>query len=247
MQTQADLLGRPVRVADVARGLRAGRRRALASRRTSGTRPADDRRDDGRDVRPALDEPGRHGATGRLDRRRRPVAVATSRHRPRDRPTPRPKGEDPRDRTDRAQAPGRCGGARGDRRRRGRGSCSRPSPRRRPRSSASDPEAAAAAGGSTFDAVEYAQEHYDSEVVPTIHENAEEIAELLPQIVADPDAAGEKYGHRAGVSSPYAYAVTGEGVAGEFDGTLLPVTIEGSPSTSGDAPDRPGDQRHRAA
>ena len=95
--------------------------------------------------------------------------------------------------------------------------------------SASDPAAVAAAGGSTFDAKEYAKEHYDSEVVPTIQENAQDIGELLPQIIADPDAAGEKYGHRAGVSSPYAYAVTGEGVAGKVDGTLLPVTIDGVP------------------
>jgi predicted lipoprotein len=95
--------------------------------------------------------------------------------------------------------------------------------------SASDPGAAAAAGGSTFDAVEYAQEHYDSEVVPTIQENAVEITELLPQIIEDPDAAGEQYGHRAGVSSPYAYAVSGEGVAGKVDGTLLPLQIEGLP------------------
>src|SRR3954447_16223384 len=39
--------------------------------------------------------------------------------------------------------------------------------------SASDPAAkAAASGGSTFDAKEYATEHYDSEVVPTIQKNA---------------------------------------------------------------------------
>ena len=95
--------------------------------------------------------------------------------------------------------------------------------------SASDPGAAAAAGGSTFDAVEYAQEHYESEVVPTITENAVDITELLPQIIEDPDAAGEKYGHRAGVSSPYAYAVSGEGVAEAVDGTLLPLKIDGVP------------------
>ena len=95
--------------------------------------------------------------------------------------------------------------------------------------SAGDPAAAAAAGGSTFDAKEYAQEHYDSEVVPTIQKNAQDIAELLPKIIDDPDGTGEEFGHRAGVSSPYAYAVTGEGVAGKVDGTLLPVTIDGVP------------------
>jgi predicted lipoprotein len=96
--------------------------------------------------------------------------------------------------------------------------------------SASDPQAGAAAGGSTFDAKEYAQEHYDSEVVPTVKKNAVELTELLPQIIEDPDATGEKYGHRAGVSSPYAYAVKGEGVADAVDGTLLPITIDGVPS-----------------
>jgi len=95
--------------------------------------------------------------------------------------------------------------------------------------SASDPRAAAAGGGSTFDAVEYAQEHYESEVVPNIQDNAVEISELLPQIIDDPEAAGEKYGHRSGVSSPYAYPVSGEGVAGKVDGTLLPLTIDGVP------------------
>jgi predicted lipoprotein len=95
--------------------------------------------------------------------------------------------------------------------------------------SASDPEAAAAAGGSTFDAVQYAEERYTAEVVPTIQENAVPITELLPQIIEDPEAAGEQYGHRSGASSPYAYPTSGEGVAGAVDGTLLPLTVEGLP------------------
>jgi predicted lipoprotein len=95
--------------------------------------------------------------------------------------------------------------------------------------SASDPEAAAAAGGSTFDAVQYAEERYASEVVPNIQDNATPITELLPQIIEDPEAAGEQYGHRSGSSSPYAYPTSGEGVAGAVDGTLLPLTIEGLP------------------
>jgi predicted lipoprotein len=94
--------------------------------------------------------------------------------------------------------------------------------------SASDP-AAGAPGGSTFDAVEYAEERYAAEVVPNIQENAVPITELLPQIIEDPEAAGEQYGHRSGATSPYAYATSGEGVAGPVDGTLLPLTIEGLP------------------
>lgn len=94
--------------------------------------------------------------------------------------------------------------------------------------SASDP-AAGAAGGSTFDAVEYAEERYAAEVVPTLQEDAVPITELLPQIIEDPEAAGEQYGHRSGASSPYAYPTSGEGIAGAVDGTLLPLTIEGLP------------------
>jgi predicted lipoprotein len=94
--------------------------------------------------------------------------------------------------------------------------------------SASDP-GAGANGGTTFDAVQYAEERYDSEVVPNIQENAVPITELLPQIIDDPEAAGEQFGHRSGASSPYAYPTSGEGVAGAVDGTLLPLTIEGLP------------------
>jgi predicted lipoprotein len=95
---------------------------------------------------------------------------------------------------------------------------------------ADDPTAVAAAGGSTFNAVDYANERYDTEVVPAITENAVDIAELVPQIVADPEATGQKYGHKNGATAPYAYPVTGTGVAGQVKGTLLPVTIEGMPA-----------------
>ena len=95
---------------------------------------------------------------------------------------------------------------------------------------ASDDESAVTVGRPTFDAAGYAAEKYESEVVPAVEENAVEITELLAAIVADPEAAGEQYGHRSGVSSPYAYAVTGTGVAGPVEGTLLPLTIEGLPS-----------------
>ena len=94
---------------------------------------------------------------------------------------------------------------------------------------ASDDESAATVGRPTFDAAGYAAEKYESEVVPAIEENAVEVTELLAAVVADPDAAGEQYGHRSGVSSPYAYPMTGTGVAGPVEGSLLPLTIEGLP------------------
>ncbi len=93
---------------------------------------------------------------------------------------------------------------------------------------ADDPDAASV-GPEIFDPVQYATERYESEVVPAITDNAVEITELLPQIIADPEAAGEEYGHKDGVTSPYAYPVQGSGVAGPVEGTLMPVAIEGLP------------------
>lgn len=95
---------------------------------------------------------------------------------------------------------------------------------------AADDLEAANVGKHVFDAAEYANEKYDSEVVPAIADNAVEITDLLPAIIADPEAAGEEFGHKDGVSSPYAYPVTGTGVAGTVQGTLLPLTVEGVPS-----------------
>jgi len=93
MQLQADLLGRPVRVADVAEASALGVAR-LAFRRMSCTDPVVPDTDGGRDVRPALDEPGRTA-----QRAAWADAVARSRWRAPgpaapDRPTH--QGEDPR-------------------------------------------------------------------------------------------------------------------------------------------------------
>ena len=96
MQLQADLLGRPVRVADVAEASALGVAR-LAFHRSPGTRPASAtrlRRPHGRDIDAALDEQGRT-----TQRAAWTDAVARSRWRapasaPQHRPTP--DGEDPR-------------------------------------------------------------------------------------------------------------------------------------------------------
>ncbi|MDQ7908298.1 DUF2291 domain-containing protein [Phytohabitans sp. ZYX-F-186] len=92
-----------------------------------------------------------------------------------------------------------------------------------------DTDEAASAGGHRFDATEYATERYDSEVVPAIEKNATAIAELLTAIAADPQAAGERYGHRDGPNARYAFAASGTGVAGKVSGTLLPLEIAGLP------------------
>ncbi|MFV2022397.1 DUF2291 family protein [Micromonospora sp. LOL_023] len=93
-----------------------------------------------------------------------------------------------------------------------------------------DAESAAAAGDAQrFDAAGYATERYDSEVVPTIEQNAVDIVELLGAITTDPAAAGEQYGHRDGPNARYAFATSGTAVAGTVSGTLLPLQIDGLP------------------
>jgi len=95
---------------------------------------------------------------------------------------------------------------------------------------AADDAGASTVGQHVFDAKTYAAEKYDSEVVPAVTDNAVDIATLVPEIIAGPDAAGDKYGHRDGAGAPYAFPVTGSGVAGAVTGTLLPLTITGMPA-----------------
>lgn len=51
---------------------------------------------------------------------------------------------------------------------------------------------------------------WTSKVLPTIQEKAQDIATLLPEIRADPNAAGQKYGRRE-ATNPYNYMVKGTG------------------------------------
>ncbi|WP_165358637.1 DUF2291 family protein [Haloactinopolyspora alba] len=75
-------------------------------------------------------------------------------------------------------------------------------------------------------AVEYAEQNYLSEVVPTIEESATPVDELLTAIVADPEAAGEEFGSREGENKPYSYATRASGtfVEGEFGEIGLDVS-----------------------
>jgi predicted lipoprotein len=81
-------------------------------------------------------------------------------------------------------------------------------------------------GRAVFDPVAYGEKTYDAKVVPEISKRAVALDELVPALKEDADAAGEKYGSRQG-SSPYNFAVTGEGTAGKVEGNLLPVEVEG--------------------
>src|SRR5262249_8607128 len=76
-----------------------------------------------------------------------------------------------------------------------------------------------------FDPKAYGEKTYPK-VVAAIDKRAVPVEQLVPALADDPDAAGKQYGVRQG-SSPYNFAVSGEGVAGKAKGGLLPVKIKG--------------------
>lgn len=90
--------------------------------------------------------------------------------------------------------------------------------------------AAEARGKPQFSPKAYAARTYTPKVVPAIKKNAMDIATLRKAIAADPDAAGRRYGHRAG-TGPYSYSVSLTGVAGKARSGPLPVTVPGLDKT----------------
>lgn len=87
---------------------------------------------------------------------------------------------------------------------------------------------AAAQADAPFDAVDFVNGIWDAQVLPTAQERATDAATLLPAIAADPNAAGEQYGRRAGTGAPYAFLVTGTGTVTEVNTTQPtgPVTVQ---------------------
>jgi predicted lipoprotein len=57
---------------------------------------------------------------------------------------------------------------------------------------------------------QFADKVWESKVLPAIQEKAQDIAKILPEIRADPAAAGQKYGRRES-TNPYNYVVKGTG------------------------------------
>jgi predicted lipoprotein len=55
---------------------------------------------------------------------------------------------------------------------------------------------------------------WTSKVLPAIQEKAQDIAKILPEIRADPESAGQKYGRRE-ATNPYNYMVKGTGTVTE--------------------------------
>jgi len=84
-------------------------------------------------------------------------------------------------------------------------------------------------GRVAFDPAAYGTKTYPK-VAAEVDKRAVPVTELVPALAKDPDAASQQYGTRQG-SSPYNFAVTGEGVAGKPDGGLLPVKVKGLADT----------------
>ena len=94
-------------------------------------------------------------------------------------------------------------------------------------------------GGSSaaFDPKAYVDGIWASKIVPTVHQKAVDVTTLSAAIAADPDAAGQKYGHRAGTGSPYAYVAKGSGTVTKVDTSAPtgPVTVR-VPAAAGAKP-----------
>jgi predicted lipoprotein len=94
----------------------------------------------------------------------------------------------------------------------------------------SDKEARPSAGPPKFDAASYRAKNYPK-VAAAVEKKAVALPKLAAAIQQDPDAAGKQYGVRQG-SSPYNFAVKGQGVAGKDASGLLAVKVPGAKGVS---------------
>lgn len=88
-------------------------------------------------------------------------------------------------------------------------------------------DANAAATEGSFDPVSYADERFDSEIVPQIEDDAVDLVTLLTDLGAG--AEESEFGHAPGTGSAYSFPVTFTGIAGAQQGSILPITVEGVP------------------
>jgi predicted lipoprotein len=82
-------------------------------------------------------------------------------------------------------------------------------------------------GRKAFDPAVFGRENFPK-AADTLAKAAVPVPQLLAELKKDQAAASEKYGHREG-GSPYAFAVTGEGVAGKAANGLMEVKLPGVP------------------
>jgi predicted lipoprotein len=89
-------------------------------------------------------------------------------------------------------------------------------------------QAAAPAG---FDAASYADGVWTTQALPFFSETARPVAEVVPAIIADLEAAGTQFGYRAGEGSPWSFVVNGTGEVTakntESRAGTLEVAVEG--------------------
>jgi len=89
-------------------------------------------------------------------------------------------------------------------------------------------EANAAAQAGSFEPAAFAAEHFTADIVPGIEDNATDLATLLTDLAGGAEEAD--FGHSVGSASSYSYPVTFTGVAGEPNGSVVPVTVDGVPA-----------------
>jgi predicted lipoprotein len=87
-----------------------------------------------------------------------------------------------------------------------------------------------AGGRPAFDRDTYGRENFPR-IAELIEQRAVPLPQLLGDLRSDQEGASEQYGHREG-NSPYAFPVTGEGVAGKAEGNVLPVEVKGVPKST---------------
>lgn len=78
-------------------------------------------------------------------------------------------------------------------------------------------------------AVEYADLNYEDVVVPAITDDAQPLDTLVAALVADPDAAGEKFGSREDEGKPWSFAAEATGVVEEGEFGEVGLAVPGMP------------------
>jgi predicted lipoprotein len=94
----------------------------------------------------------------------------------------------------------------------------------------SDAPKPTAGGRKPFEPAAYGAKTFPK-AVATIEKNAKPLPELVPAMRKDLDAAGKQFGHREG-NSPYSFATTGEGIAGDTKSGLMRVRVKGVPKST---------------
>jgi predicted lipoprotein len=87
-----------------------------------------------------------------------------------------------------------------------------------------------AGGRPAFEPAQYGAKTYPK-VAATIDQKAQPLPDLAAALDKDPEAAGKQYGHREG-NSPYSFATSGEGIAGETKAGLMEVRVPGVPKST---------------